>query len=451
MSQDNNKEHTDRLSELLEALKQGSLDDIRRLLADLHPADIAHLLEGTPLDQRLIAWELVQAPIQGEILLEVSEGVRDDLIEAMDSRAVVDAVRHLDTDEIADLLPDLPDEVVAEILFTLDREDRQRLDTVLSYPEDTAGGLMNLDMVTVRDSVSLEVVLRYLRRRGDLPESTNKLFVVDWNNRLVGSLQLTTLLGSDLKKRVHDVMTQDVVSFQSMTPDRDVAAAFERYNLITAPVVDTENRILGRITVDDVVDVIREQADQAVLARAGLSVENDIFASVSESTKNRALWLGVNLITAFIASWVIGHFETTLSKMVALAVLMPIVASMGGNAGTQTLTLIIRGLALGTITGANAHKVIKKELMVGGLNGIIWALVVALVATLWFDDILLGVIIGVAMIFNMITAALAGVLLPIMLNRLGIDPALAGTVALTTITDVIGFLSFLGLAALFLV
>lgn len=451
MSQDNNKDHADPLSELLEALQQGSLDDIRRLLANLHPADIAHLLEGTPLDQRLVAWELVQAPIQGEILLEVSEGVRDDLIEAMDSHAVVDAVRHLDTDDIADLLPDLPDEVVAEILFTLDREDRQRLDAVLSYPQDTAGGLMNLDMVTVRDSVSLEVVLRYLRRRGNLPESTNKLFVVDWNNRLVGSLQLTTLLGSDVKKRVHEVMNQDVVSFQSMTPDRDVAAAFERYNLITAPVVDAENRILGRITVDDVVDVIREHGDQAVLARAGLSVDDDIFASVSESTRNRALWLGVNLITAFTASWVIGNFETTLSKMVALAVLMPIVASMGGNAGTQTLTLIIRGLALGTITRANTRKIMRKELMVGGLNGIIWALVVALVATLWYNDVLLGVIIAAAMAVNMVTAALAGVLLPIMLNRLGIDPALAGTVALTTITDVVGFISFLGLAALFLV
>ncbi len=445
------EEQIDNLKAIVTALDAGATDDIRAILADRHPADIANLIEGIPPEQRPTVWALIDPELLGEILLEVAEGVRDDLVATMDGQQLVAAVRKLDTDDMADLLPDLPDGIVAEILFAMDREDRERLDAVLSYPEDTAGGLMDVDTVKVRENISLAVVLRYLRRRGELPEHTNHLFVVDRNDRLVGTLPLTTLLSTDEKKRVKEIMDRDPTIFNALTPDTKVADAFERYNLVTAPVVDHDNRLLGRITVDDVVDVIREQADHSIMARAGLSEEEDIFAPVAQSTKNRAVWLGVNLITAFIASWVISQFEATIGKLVALAVLMPIVASMGGNAGTQTLTVVIRGLAVGTITATNARRVLRKELMVGGLNGLIWAFVVAVVATLWFRDYFLGAIIAIAMVINLVFSALAGVLLPLVLRRLGIDPALAGGVALTTITDVIGFLAFLGLAALFLV
>jgi len=441
---------TDPLRAMLDALERDARDEVRDQIAALHPADIAHLLEGIPGDQRQTVWRLLPPPVQGEVLLEVADAVRDDLLEEMDSQAVIQAVRELDTDDLADLIPHLPDELVTELLFTLEREDRQRLDRVLSYPEDSAGGLMDVDVVAIRENVTLEVVLRYLRRLGELPEGTNQIFVVDWSHRLVGSLPLRRLVTQDPRRRVYEVMEREITHFTPLTPEEKVAEAFERYNLISAPVVDDHGRLLGRITVDDVVDVIRDQADQAVLAHAGLSEEEDIFAPVPETTRNRAVWLGVNLLTAFLASWVIGHFEATITKVVALAVLMPIVASMGGNAGTQTLTVTIRGLALGTITPANALLVLRKELLVGGLNGLIWAVVVASVATLWYRDIGLGLIIAVAMIINLLCAALAGVALPLVFKRLGIDPALAGGVALTTLTDVVGFLSFLGLAALLL-
>jgi len=444
------KEQIDDLHALLEA-EEIDVVRLRDGLASLHPADLADLLEALPPEQRHQVWAVTDPDVMGEVLLEVSEGVREDLVRHMDVRQLVAAARTLDTDDIADLLPDLPDEVVTEVLFALDRQDRDRLNAVISYPEDTAGGLMDVDAVTVRQNITAEVVLRYLRRRGELPEYTNRLFVVDRNNRLVGTLLLTKLLSADPKVRVGEIMERKPVKFTALTPDTEVADAFERYNLITAPVVDDENRLLGRITVDDVVDVIREQADHSLLARAGLSEEEDIFAPVAQSTRSRAVWLGVNLITAFVASWVIGQFEDTIARLVALAVLMPIVASMGGNAGTQTLTVVIRGLATGTITSTNARRVLRKELMVGGLNGLLWAVVVALVAVAWFHDYFLGLIIGAAMIINIVVSALAGVLLPLLFRRLGIDPALAGGVALTTVTDVIGFLAFLGLAAAFLV
>jgi magnesium transporter len=445
------KDTSETLRELVEAINSGSELDLSSALAELHPADIASLLESIPPDRRLAVWTLVDPEDIGEVLVELSEGVRDDLVAVLDNQQLVAAVHKLDADDMADLLPELPDETVAQIMFAMDRETRQRLDAVLSYPEDTAGGLMNVDFVMVRENISVEGVLRYLRMRGDLPEYTNRLFVVDRQNRLAGGVLITRLLTTDVHQRIGEIMETDLVKFTALTPDTKVADAFERYNIVTAPVVDDGGRLIGRITIDDVVDVIREQADHSVLARAGLKEEEDIFAPVAESTKNRAVWLGVNLVTAFIASWVIGQFEGTISKLVALAVLMPIVASMGGNAGTQTLTVVIRGIAVGTITAANAKRVLRKELMVGGLNGLIWAVVVAAVATLWFKDYALGLIIAAAMIINLVFSALAGVLLPMLFRRLGIDPALAGGVALTTITDVVGFLAFLGLAALFLV
>jgi magnesium transporter len=445
------KKEPDKLKLILNALDEDRAEDARAILAELHPADIGKYLESLPPSHRHALWALVGSDITGEVLLEVAEGVRDDLISKMDDAQLVAAARTMDIDDIADLLPDLSDEVIADILFAMDKQDRQRLDAVMSFPEDTAGGLMNVDTVTVRENLSLEVVARYLRRRGELPEHTNRLFVVDRSDRLIGDLALSTLLTADSQLRVSQVMKRDITKFQALTPDKEVSAAFERYNLVTAPVVDERDRLLGRITVDDVVDVIREEADRTVMARAGLSEDEDMFAPVARSTKNRALWLGVNLLTAFLASWVIGLFEATIVKVVALAVLMPIVASMGGNAGTQTLTIVIRGIAMQQITGVNAMRVLAKELAVGLLNGLIWAVVVGTAAYYAYHTAMLGLVMGAAMVINLFAAALAGVLLPLAIRKFGVDPALAGTVVLTTVTDVVGFFSFLGLASLFLI
>lgn len=432
------------------ALETGSTDQVRQVLTGLHPADVAALIGAIPSDQRPAVWAQVDTPLMGEILLELPEAVRVDLVKLMDGAALVTAARALDTDDIADLLPDLSDEVIAEILFALDRQNRQRLDQVLSYPQDTAGGLMNVDALTVRENITLEVVLRYLRRREELPETTNKLFVVDRNDHIVGQLMISKLLTSDTETRVYQVMDRELVKFNAMTPDKDVAAAFERYNLISAPVVDDSNRLLGRITVDDVVDVILDEAEHSVMAPAGLSEDEDIFAPVPRSSRRRAVWLGVNLITAVIASWVIGLFEQTIEKVVALAVLMPIVASMGGNAGTQTLTLVVRGLALGTISESNARRILIKELFIGVVNGLLWAVVVAAVAIAWYHNYLIGLLIAMAMVINLVFAAFSGVLIPLFVRRLGIDPALASGVILTTVTDTVGFFAFLGLATVFL-
>ena len=444
------KQAPDSLSRVLAALGDGEPQVVGAIVAALHPADIATLLESIPPNQRHAVWTLVPAPLMGEVLLEVSEGVRAGLLAEMDGAQLVTSVKGLDTDDIADLIPDLPDEVIAEILYAMDQQDRQRLDTVLSFPEDTAGGLMNVDTITVRENINLEVVLRYLRRRGELPEHTNGLFVVDRGDRLLGVLSLARLLTSDANLRVAQVMDREPVKFAALMPDHEVAAAFERYNLVTAPVIDDQNRLLGRITVDDVVDVIREQADRTVMAQVGLSEEEDIFAPVVYAAKRRALWLGINLLTAFLASWVVSQFEYTIEKIVALAVLMPIVAGMGGNAGTQTLAIVIRGLALGQISGANARRVLTKQLAIGSLNGVVWALVVGVVAFIAYDSYQLGLIIGAAMVINLAAAALAGVVLPLMVKKFGVDPALGATVMLTTVTDVVGFFAFLGLATVFL-
>ncbi len=441
----------DHLKRVLAALEAGDTAQVRGILAALHPADIARVLEGLTPEPRATVWAQVDNQHMGEVLLELPEAVRGDLVKLMDDKALVAAARALDTDDIADLIPDLSDEVIAEILFALDKQDRQRLDAVLSYPEDTAGGLMNVDAITVRENITLEVVLRYLRRRDELPEHTNQLFVVDRGDRVIGILSVDKLLTSDAWMRVSQVMEREAVKFTALTPDKDVAAAFESYNLISAPVVDENNRLLGRITVDDVVDVIRAQADRQVMAPAGLSEEQDIFAPVARASRRRGIWLGINLITAFIASWVIGLFEQTIQQVVALAVLMPIVASMGGNAGTQTLTLVVRGLAVGTISESNARRLLSRELMIGAVNGLIWALVVAAVAVWWYGNLMIGALIAAAMIINLAFAALSGVGIPFLVRRFGVDPALASGVILTTVTDVVGFFAFLGLATLFLV
>jgi magnesium transporter len=450
MARSRTRKQPDNLKLLLSALEEQRLDSVRVMLAGLHPADIATLLESIPPALRRAVWDQVDPKVEGEVLIEVSEAVREDIIREMDQRELVAAARTLDVDEIADLIPDLSDEAIAEILFVMDKQDRQRLDAVLSYGEDTAGGLMNVDTVTVRENLTLEVVLRYLRQRGELPEHTNRLFVVDRSDRLLGALSVSRLLTSNPARRVSEVMQRDLIVFPAQTPDTEVADAFERYNLVTAPVVDEQNRLLGRITVDDVVDVIREEADRTVLARAGLSEDEDVFAPALRTSRRRSVWLGVNLFTAIIAASVVGLFEDTIEKVVALAVMMPVVAGMGGNAGTQTLTTVVRALALGIVTEANARRVLVKELAVGAMNGLVFALAVAVVTVLWHKSLSLGIVIAVAMLINLAIAALAGVVIPIVVRRLGVDPAIASGVILTTVTDVVGFFAFLGLATIFL-
>lgn len=440
----------DQIEHIITVLNDAGVDKVEGDLKKLHPADIAQLLESIPPESRSEIWPYIDNVRRGETLIELSEGVRQGLMSEMDRHALAAAVHHLDTDEIADLIPELPDDAIAEVLYIADREKRQQLREVLSYKEDTAGGLMDIDAVAIRPRVTVAVARRYLRMLSELPEYTDKLFVVDRNNKLIGALLLSDLVTADDSTRIHEIAKTRIRFFSVDEQKQEVAQAFARYNLVSAPVVDEEQHLLGRITVDDIVDVIQDEADRRIMAPAGLDEEEDIFAPVMRTSRSRALWLGVNLITAFIAATVIGRFQETISGLVALAVLMPIVASMGGNAGIQSLTVVIRGISNGTITDNNARKVFIKELLVGSVNGIIWAVVVTLVTMLWFNNLQLAIIIGIAMIITMASSALFGALLPSMLRRVGIDPTLAGGVALTTVADVVGFLSFLGLAAIFL-
>lgn len=440
-----------RLQMLSEALASGAAGRVRRLVHNLHPAEIGDLLESLPQGPRVILWELVDPEDRGEVLLHVNDEVRSGLIKEMEPGELVAMTEGLDTDDLADLLADLPGAVIHEVLRAMDLQNRHRLEAVLSYPEDTAGGMMNVDTVTVRADVTLDVVLRYLRLRGNIPDLTDSLMVVNRYDKYLGLLPLTTLLTNDPDLTVAEVMDREVEGIRADLPDAEVAKIFQDRDLISAPVIDSSGKLLGRITIDDVVDVIRDEADHSLMSMAGLDEEDDIFAPVLPSAQRRAVWLGINLATAFLASWVIGLFEGTLEKVVALAVLMPIVASMGGIAGSQTLTIVIRGLALGKIGKTNARWLMLKELSVGTLNSLLWAVVVALVAMAWFQSTNIGLIIGAALIINLVCAALAGFSLPLILQRFGIDPALAGSVILTTVTDVIGFMAFLGLGTLFLV
>ena len=439
-----------RLEALTAALQSGTASQVRYLLSDLHPAEAADLLESLPHGPRELLWELVSPEDRGEVLLEVNEEVRAGLIEEMETAQLVEATEGLDTDDLADLLQGLPGTVIQELLRSMDKQNRQRLEAIMSYPEDTAGGLMNTDMVTVRANVSLDVVLRYLRLRGVIPDLTDSLMVVNRFDKYQGVLPLTTLLTSDPESSVAEVMDRSVDGISANMPDVEVARLFQDRDLVSAAVVDDENRLLGRITIDDVVDVIREEAEHSLMSTVGLDEEDDIFAPVILSARRRGVWLGINLATAFLASWVIGLFESTLDKVVALAVLMPIVASMGGIAGSQTLTIMIRGLALGQVGSGNARSLMYKEIMVSIMNGLIWSLVVALIAMAWFQNLEIGLIIASAIVINLICAALAGFTIPLLLKRVGVDPALAGSVLLTTVTDVVGFMAFLGLGTLYL-
>jgi magnesium transporter len=440
--------------ELVETLVQRqSMNELRNKLAGLHPADVAYLLEGLPVPERQIVWRLVGADRDGDVLLEVSDSVRESLIEAMDRSELVDAVETLDADEIADLAPDLPSDVVEEVRQGLSAEERDQLRAAMSYPEESVGARMDFDLVTVREDVTLEAVLRYLRRYENLPDHTDQVFVVDRHEVLKGSLPLDRLLVNEPEVMVQDVMRRDVMTLQALDDATDAAQAFERYDLVSAPVVDAQSRLIGRLTVAEVVDVIREESDADLLSQAGLREDEDLFANVWASARNRWPWLALNLCTAFFASRVIGGFEGTIEKVVALAALMPIVAGIAGNSGNQTMTLIIRSMALGQVTAANARRVMLKELGIAGLNGLMWGSIAGLFAWLLYRDtpegVTLGFVMLAAMMLNLLLGALVGLAVPLVLQRLGRDPAMGSSVMLTFMTDSMGFFIFLGLASLF--
>ncbi len=432
--------------ELTAIIGRGSSDAASKIMQAMHPAEIGDALEALPPVRRRLLWDLVESDIEGEVLMEVGDEVRESLVADMDLDALRAATEQLDTDDLADFVQSLPDRLTTDLLSAMGRADRARLEQVMSYPEDSAGGLMNLDTITVRGDVTLDTVLRYLRLRGEMPRHTDRLWVTDRYGHYRGELPLRRLLTSQGDALVSETIKNELDPFDALMPASDVARSFEDYDLVSAPVVDDNGRLIGRVTIDDVVDVIREEAEQSVMSMAGLNPEADTFAPILKSTRKRAVWLGVNLLTALLASWVISQFDATLERVVLLAVLMSVVPSMGGIAGSQTLTLVIRSQALGQITRDNARDLLLRELAIGLLNGLLWAGIVSLLVWFWFGEATIGLILGVALIVNLFTAAYAGLVLPLLMKRFGIDPALAGGVALTTVTDVVGLVTFLGLA-----
>ncbi|MGH8037458.1 MAG: magnesium transporter [Stenotrophomonas sp.] len=435
---------------LSDALDSGRLGPVRRLVNTLAPAEIGNLLESLPPGKREVVWGLVDPEDDGEVLVHVGEEVRESLLADMDPDEIIAAVEDLDIDDLADLVEDLPDTVIDEVLKSMDRENRERLEQVLSYPEDTAGRLMNPDVVTVRADVNVDVVLRYLRLRGELPDHTDHLFVVSRRHQYLGRLSLASLVTHEDNTPINRLIDDEQPAIDVGENADEVARQFSDHDWVSAPVVDDNNILLGRITIDDVVDIIRSQAEHQALGAAGLDEEEDLFSPIKRAVRGRVVWLGINLCTAFLAATVIGQFELTLQKVVALAVLMPIVAGVGGNAAVQVLTLMVRGIALGQVGQSNARILLWKESRVALINGTMIGTVVGIIAFIWFRSYLLSLVIALALIINFCAAALAGVLLPLMLKRMNIDPAVAGTVVVTAVTDVIGFFSFLGLATLIL-
>jgi magnesium transporter len=433
--------------EVLEGISRGSTSEIKVLMASLRPSEVASVIEANTPDTRRIIWGLLDEEVRNQSLQYLQDDVRAEFLEAMDTAQLVAVAENLDTDDFADILQQLPDTITSQVLGSLDSRDRARVESVLSYPEDSAGGLMNTDTITVRPRHAAELVLRYLRLRRDLPATTDSLIVVNSRDEYLGSLPLTKLLTADPTVTVREIMNTEVPAIHVGDADTEVARLFSERDLISAPVVDDNGCLVGRITIDDVVDVIIEDAEEALLAPAGLVVDEDTFAPVRRAVRRRAVWLGINLVTALMAAAVISLFEETIIKVVALAVLMPIVASMGGIAGTQTLTLVIRGQATGQLGRGNLLWMLNREFVIAALNGLLWATLVAWGASYVFEDTKLGMIIAVAMIATILIAAVAGSLLPSLLRRLDIDPAIAGGVVLTTITDVAGFFIFLGLAS----
>ena len=439
------------LAAVREAVSEDRLKRVGKLLHRMHPAKVAGLLEALPPSERGVVWSMVETDRAGKVLTYLHNEIRATLARELDPDDLVAAVLPLDLDDLVDLIQQLPQDLSALLMQATTGARREQVETLLAHPEDSAGGLMDTDFIEVRAEVRIGAVLRYLRLLDTLPSHTDQLMVVDRQGLYQGVLRLSALVTTDPTRRVSEVMHTDVAAIALDTPDTEVAQLFQDHDLLSAPVVDAQQRLVGRITVDDVVDLIREEADRALMQMAGLDDEADMFAPVMVSARRRAVWLGINLVTAFLAAWVIGRFEATLEQLVALAVLMPIVASMGGIAGSQTLTLMIRGLALGQIQKGNLRVLLQREMGTSVLNGLLWAAVIALLAVVWFGNWGLGGVLGAAILINLLCAALAGLAIPLLLQRMGIDPALAGSVVLTTVTDVIGFFAFLGLASLWLV
>ena len=436
---------------LSQAIDSGSLYQIRQMIKTLPTAGIAHLIESSPPKTRSVLWQLIDKDSEGEVIQYLNEDLQNDILSELNAEQVAELTEGLETDDLADILQQLPQQVTSQVLQAMGQQDRHRVETVLSYDEDTAGGLMNTDTITVRRNHTVELVLRYLRRHESIPEMTDNILVVNRDDELLGILPLREVLVSDPNTSVREVMREDIEAIPVDMEATQIAQLFEQHDWVSAPVVDNNKKLLGRITIDDVVDVIRDSTEHSLMSMAGLDEEDDTFAPIIKTAKRRALWLGVNLMTAVLASIVIYLFQDTIEQVVYLAVLMPIVANMGGVAGTQTLTLVIRSLALGHISPSNSRWLLTRELGVAVLNGALWAFVISLIAFMWYRDLLLSYIIASAMLINLVTAALAGAYLPLFLKRIKIDPALAGSVALTTVTDSIGFFAFLGLAQIFYV
>ena len=437
-----------RLSKMNEALESGMFVHVKRMLYQTPPCDIALLLESSPPAGRKVLWRLTDSEMQGEILDELNEDAKTSILKLMDTESLVAATEGLDTDDLANVLRSLPDSIYQEVITQMDTQDRHRLETAMAYPEDTAGSIMNTDTITLRPDVTVDVILRYIRLRGELPEATDALYVVDKDDRLIGDVPLSMLLTTDPNSVINTIMDRQAETLSASMETSEVAKLFERHDWISAPVIDDTGKLLGRITIDDVVDIIRENAEHDMMGLAGMDDDEDTFAPVLQSTKRRTLWLGVNLIAALTAASVSNMFEATLEQLATLAILMTIVPSMGGIAGNQTLALVIRGMAVGHISDDNSRWLIGKEAMVGVLNGAIWAISIAIIVSLWKGDPSLGLIIGGAMFINMSMGGLAGVVIPLVMKKYNIDPALAGGMALTTVTDVVGLFSFLGMATL---
>jgi len=432
------------------ALSQGAIARARQLInEDLAAPDIAHLLSSVPPKQRTILWNLIEAEeLAADVLAYLGEEERSEIVARLEPEELANLIESFEFDDKVDLLQELPESVIEEVLLSMDSQDRQRVEDVLSYDEDSAGGLMNTDVVTVRPDITVDVVLRYIRRYRELPPMTDNLWVVNRRDEFIGQVPISKILISDPNTTIREIMQTEVEPLIVSTHEDEVAQRFERLDLVSAPVVNESGKLLGRITIDDVVDVIRASADHSLMSQAGLDEDEDIFAPLVRTVKRRSVWLGINLLTAFLASGVIGMFEATLEQVVALAILMPVVASMGGIAGTQALTIVIRGMALGRVGSANIRALVSREVLIGTANGLFWSLVVGFAAFLWFGDFTLGYVIALAIIVNLIVAAVVGTLLPGYLKSLQIDPALAGGVVLTTVTDVVGFFCFLGIATL---
>ncbi len=449
MSLSDNKKVQTRIHEINKALSSGTFIEARQMLNSIPPEEIAHLCESQPPATRNLLWQLIDENLQADVLNDLSEDIRSEFMNSLGTEQLIQISDGLETDDLVDILQQLPKTISSRLLNSMDEQDRHRVERVLDYPDDTAGGLMNTDTITVRPDISLDVVLRYLRRLKELPDTTDNLWVVNRNDTFIGVLPLGKLLTSDPTMTVREAMDTEFEPILASSSDTDVANRFERQDLVSAPVCNENGTLLGRITIDDVVDVIREEADHSLLSMAALDEDESTFAPILKTSRKRSVWLGVYLLTAFLASFVIDQFSATLSEIIALAVLMPIVASMGGTAGNQTLAIVIRGLALGQIGKANARHLVSRELRIAAINSLVWASIIGLITELWFRDLRIAYVIASAMAINFLVAGFAGSSLPLLMKRLNIDPALSGSVLLVATTDVVGYFVFLGLASLF--